>query len=97
MIKSTPKGYWHKDPDGIYRVYIRGTIQYDGTQVLVESRSGDNKFVTLTGTYSKVAGGYLYWYKPVDKPVVQTVVALGVSEECGAGPTAEKLDAVLGL
>jgi hypothetical protein len=97
MMKPTAKGSWRKDPDGIYRVFIRGTIQYDDTQVEVESRSGDNKYVTLTGTHSKVAGGYLYWYKPVDRPVVQAVVALGVPEECVAGPTAEELDAVLGL
>ncbi len=91
MIEPTIKGSWRKDPDGIYRVYIKGSIQYDGTQVEVESRSGDSKFVTLTGTHSKIAGGYLYWYKPVDKPVVQTVVALG------AEVTLEELDEVLGL
>jgi hypothetical protein len=101
MITPTIKGSWRKDPEGIYRVYIHGTIQYDNTIVEVESRSGDSKFVTLTGTYSKVSGGYLYHYKTVDTPIVQTVVALGTEPTApakyGADVTAEELEAVLGL
>lgn len=100
MIKPTIKGSWRKDQEGIYRVYVKGTIQYDDTLVLVESRSGDNKFVTLTGTHSKIAGGHLYWYKPVDKPVVQTVIAVGVPttpDHNATEVTAEELDAALGF
>lgn len=100
MIKPNIKGSWRKDPDGIYRVYIKGTIQYDGTVVEVESRSGNSKIVTVTGTHSKVTGGYLYWYKPVETTTEQTVIAIGVpttSDSYSTGPTAKELDAALGF
>lgn len=101
MIKPTIKGLWRRDPEGIYRVYVRGTILYDNTIVEVESRSGDSKLVTLTGTHSKVSGGHLYWYKPVTEPVVQTVVTLGVAPvapaSIGSEVSVEELNAALGF
>lgn len=69
MIKPIKKGIWTKDLADTYRVFIRGKEQPEGTTADVESRSGYTKRVTLTGTYSQVSGGYLYWYKAVETPV----------------------------
>ena len=62
-VVPTIKASWRKDPEGTYRVYVKGEELPVGTQVRVEAKSGSVKYAVLTDMYSAVGEGYLYWYK----------------------------------
>lgn len=101
MITPIPKATWRKDPEDIFRAYVRGKELPTGTVVDVEARSGAVKRVTLTGTHSQVNGGYLYWYKPVSviatAPTADIVVTEAVPEQHAPDVTQEELDVALGF
>ena len=55
-------GSWRKDAEGIYRVFISGPEQPEGTPVEVLARYGDPKYVMIIGKHSSIKGGNLYTF-----------------------------------
>lgn len=102
MIKPILKASWRKDPEGTFRVFIRGKEHPADIQVQVESRSGSVKLVTLIGTHSQVSDGYMYWYKPITATSAAPTADIRIAEapkphDYGDKVTLEELDAALGL
>jgi len=89
--------------DGTFKVFIKGAEQLTDTKVEVVSRAGDSVYAVITGTYSKISGGYLYTFKYTRKPERASTNIINVGESqlktitIGAEISAEELDAALGL
>lgn len=98
-LQPTLKASWRKDPQGYYKIFIRGIELPEGTQAEVESRSGAITLVTLTGTHSQISGGYLYWYKKITETVMacDPPPVVNSFEEEIPEMTIEELNAALGL
>lgn len=96
-------GGWRKGDDGTFKVFIRGAEQLTDTKVEVVSRAGDSVYAVITGTYSKISGGYLYTFKYTRKPEPASTVTINMdgpqpkTRTIGTEISTEELDAALGL
>jgi hypothetical protein len=61
-------GAWRTGADGTFKIFIRGCEQQTDTIVEVISRTGDSSYAAITGTHSKISGGYLYNFYRTGKP-----------------------------
>ena len=103
-MSTIQTGAWRTGADGTYKVFIRGCEQQADITVEVISRAGDSAYVVLTGTHSKISGGYLYNYyrtgkpKPVYTPTPAVTSSMVVQASAdGEEISIDELDAVLGL
>lgn len=102
-MSTIQTGVWRKGDDGTFKVYIRGAEQLTDTKVEVVSRAGDSVYAVITGTYSKISGGYLYTFKYTRKPESASTNTINVGEPqpktrtIGEEVSAEELDSALGL
>ena len=102
-MSTIQAGEWRKGDDGAFKVFIKGAEQLTDTKVEVVSHAGDSVYAVITGTYSKISGGYLYTFKYTRKPERASTNIINVGESqlktitIGAEISAEELDAALGL
>lgn len=74
-MSTIQRGAWRTSA-GEYKVFIRGCAQLEGTAVEVISRAGDSSYAVITGTHSKISGGYLYNFHRSHKPDTVTTVPI---------------------
>ena len=66
---KTLEGVWRRDANGEFKVFVGGKEQVTiGSVVEVIPRYGESKYTVITGTNSKIKGGYLYDYRFTSKP-----------------------------
>lgn len=102
-MSTIQRGEW-RTANGVYKVFIRGCEQLSDTKVEIISRDGDSSYAVITGTHSKISGGYLYNFYRTGKPEptpssTTTTITVGTPQTrtiC-AEVSINALDAALGL
>ena len=102
-MSTIQTGAW-RTSSGEYKVFIRGCEQLADTMVEVISRAGDSSYAVITGTHSKISGGYLYNFYRTRKPEPASTLSTSVinvgtpqTRTISSEVSAEELDAALGL
>ena len=103
------EGIWRKASDEQYKVFVSGSEKKTGEIVEVLARFGGITYTVITGTHSKIKGGYLYDFRYTGKPKPNVKPVFNVNlpdidfshvnnvEGASNEVTLEELDDALGL
>ena len=74
-MSTMQTGAWRTGSDGTFKVFIRGCEQQVGTTIEVISRAGIATYTVITGTDSKISGGYLYNFYRIGESKTMSTLA----------------------